>query len=51
LVIGNSAGIATVDDVTLKLEVKAQKLLFTPEKGDTLEMGKKVYGNAMKDIQ
>jgi nucleoid-associated protein YgaU len=49
LVIGNSAGIATVDD-DLEVEVKAPEAKFhTVERGDTLsKIAKKVYGNAMK---
>ncbi|MFC7357576.1 peptidoglycan-binding protein LysM [Jejudonia soesokkakensis] len=49
LVIGNSAGIATVDD-DLEVEKKAPEAIFhTVENGDTLsKIAKKVYGNAMK---
>ncbi len=49
LVIGNSAGIATVDD-DLEVEIPAPEAIFhTVERGDTLsKIAKKVYGNAMK---
>jgi len=49
LVIGNSAGIANVQD-NMEVEIKEPQATFhTVEKGDTLsKIAKNVYGNAMK---
>tara|TARA_R110002072_G_scaffold1587_1_gene13241 strand:- start:33035 stop:33529 length:495 start_codon:yes stop_codon:yes gene_type:complete len=49
LVIGNSAGIASVQD-NMEVEVQEPQATFhTVEKGDTLsKIAKNVYGNAMK---
>ncbi len=49
LVIGNSAGIASVQD-NMEVEIQEPKATFhTVQKGDTLsKIAKNVYGNAMK---
>lgn len=49
LVIGNSTGIATVDDRLEVENVEPEARFYTVEKGDSLsKIAKEMYGNAMK---
>lgn len=49
LVVGNTAGIETVDDQMEVLDPKPEAVFHTVEKGDSLsKIAKEVYGNAMK---
>ncbi|MGB1219374.1 MAG: peptidoglycan-binding protein LysM, partial [Flavobacteriales bacterium] len=49
LIVGNTAGIATVDDQMDVVEPKPEARFHTVERGDTLsKIAKEVYGNAMK---
>ena len=49
LIIGNSNGIATVDDQMTVEHVEPEAQFYTVTKGDTLgKIAKKYYGNAMK---
>ena len=49
LIVGNTAGIATVDDQMEVVEQKPEARFHTVERGDTLsKIAKEVYGNAMK---